>query len=309
MTDDLPAQFFPDVDGFCRPDWAQLDHHFEQRYAAHELDAAWTKVARRWLTRLSAQLHQRGHLAETGGCLALCDASPTIAREAATFCDQATQRLLHELPGIARDEGYGKRVVLLLTDPDDYYRYISHFLPAGEHPISGGLFISDCPYHHFVITLTRGHLYRSALAHELTHACLAHLPLPAWLNEAVAMRMEEMLTATPSVDLNRERIDECRRYWNGETIQLFWSGESWAINSEGFLHGYTLARILWDIIETQSGATREELLAFLGDASDADAGAAACRTHLGLELGDLLGSFLGTSDLGPDPSTWPNHRM
>jgi hypothetical protein len=210
------------------------------------------------------------------------------------------------LEGIALDEGYGKHVVLMFGTLEVYYEYISYFYGEGQHPMSGGVCLSGDGYRHFAFPTTDFSSYRTVLIHELTHGCLAHLPIPLWINEALAMRMEQVLGDPGTYSLGQEDFERHFDYWNADSIQQFWSGESWEIPGDSFELSYSLARLLWRKIEIDIGASRKAILNFIGTASAEDGGEAACKASFGISLGDLAKGFLGNGDWTPAPQQWPN---
>ena len=60
--------------------------------------------------------------------------------------------------------------------------------------MSGGVCLKSGYVHVAMPVLTSG-VYQRTLVHEMTHVYLAHRRLPKWLEEAIAMRMEEALWA------------------------------------------------------------------------------------------------------------------
>ena len=126
----------------------------------------------------------------------------------------------------------GKHVAIIFKDLDHYYDYVSMFLPEeGEFGISSGMYINN-GYGHFVFP-TQDMEYAEPIAvHELTHACLSHLPIPTWLNEGLAVLMEEVL-ANNTLYIDKEIVAQHHQYWNEENIQEFWSGDSFYASDEG----------------------------------------------------------------------------
>jgi hypothetical protein len=173
--------------------------------------------------------------------------------------------------------------------------------------MTGGICLSGDGYRHFAFPVTGFSSYRTILIHELTHGCLAHLPIPLWINEALAMRMEQVIGDLGAYSLDREDIERHLEYWNADSIQQFWSGESWDIPGDSFKLSYSLARILWRKVEVDSGASRETMLAFVRTASAADGGEAACQACFGFGLAEFVEGFLGSGDWAPMPQRWPSH--
>ena len=306
---------FPDLsphlqekEGFCHPNWEAIGRQIEKSVAEQDWNTAWETAARQWIGRLCAQLGDGYQLSETANFMTISEAPKRVMADACDFFEQALTQILTALSDVALDEGYGKRVVLMFSLLDDYYQYISYFYPAGEHPTSGGVYLPGEGYAHFAFPTTDYSSYRRVLVHELTHGCLAHLPIPVWLNEAMAMRMEDAICHSNSLTLDREIYQQHSAHWNSQTIQQFWTGESWEIPGEGFDLSYTLAQVIWRKIEVDLGAHRQAVLEFIASADKKNAGEAACNRIFGVNLGELVGDFLGEGDWSPKPDMWPKSK-
>lgn len=198
---------------------------------------------------------------------------------------------------------------MMFASIDDYYGYITYFYPEGNHPMSGGVCLSGEGYLHFALPTTDHLSYRTVVTHELTHGCLGHLPIPTWINEALAMRMEQLICGSHSFQLDQETFEKHSAHWNAETIQQFWSGESWGLPGDSFELSYNLAQILWRKIEADLAASRHVILMFIMSAHFEDAGEAAFHAIFDLSLGDLVRDFLGEGTWTPKPTKWPKSRV
>ena len=213
----------------------------------------------------------------------------------------ARRRVLSDLEGIAADPLFSRLAVLWLEDEAQYYEYIAHSYPdAGEFAFSGGQFHSG-GYPHFVFPHYEefGQLER-VMSHELTHALVSHLPLPLWLNEGIAVTMEEAIGGGTMLRRTRELFDEHPDFWNEETIQEFWCGSSFGRPDEGNSLSYAMAHLLTTNLAHDFGKFREFVLA----AHWSDGGQAAARAHLGIALGDLVAAVFGDGDWAPQPQKW-----
>jgi hypothetical protein len=303
------SKYMPTKQGFCRPDWKAISAYIKHHLPESERKAAWERASSKWVDHLCRQLRGKYRVWETPHFLILTEASERIGRDVCKSCEAALKHILTSLPGIASDEGFGKYVVLMIASLKDYYRYISYFYSEGEHPMSGGVCLDRDGYTHFVFPTTEYFLYSTTLVHELTHACLAHRPIPAWLNEAIAVRMEETLCGPRTVVLDRELYDRHVAYWNANTIQTFWSGESWQIPGDSFELSYNLAQVLWRKIEIDIGASREDIMKFIATANARDGGEAAFQSIFKMSLADLIISFLGKCKWKPAPKRWPMRQL
>ncbi len=297
-------------EGFCHPDWEGIGKVIEESVAKPGWNAAWVGAARLWLEQICAELNGGYQVHETANFLILSNASKRVAKDVCKVCESTLARILKVLSGIASDDGFGKHVVLMFDSHETYYGYITYFHDEGEHPQSGGMCISRDGYVHFVFPSIDANGYGPILAHEMTHACLTHLPIPLWINEALAMRIEELVTRQQHFELDRELYNRHRSYWNKNTIQQFWSGESWNIAGDSFELSYHLATVLWKKIEIDCEATIEEIREFANRSHYEDAGEAAFIDIFEASLGDLVTDFLGEGDWSPTPSQWlkpPDH--
>lgn len=301
---DITAQLLI-KDGFCHPDWDGIELVIEKNLSQSDWNAAWEEASRKWLSSLQETLQGNYQIHETANFQILSDEPDRIMRGICKAYERSLQQILSNLSGVAIDEGYGKHVVLMFSDLDHYYGYICHFYPDGEHPMSGGTCINSGGFTHFVLPSFEYSEYTTSLVHELTHGCTAHLPLPIWLNEALAMRMEEAVCGSEVFHLDREVYERHGKHWSATTIQQFWTGESWNIPGESFDLSYNLAQVLWRKFEVDLSAPQEVILQFASKASWDDSGEAACKEVFDLSLGDFVSDFLGEGPWTPRPHAWP----
>lgn len=294
--------WFDEEAGFPRPNWGAV-HGWMRVFATKaDLDDAWQHCTRHWLARLRDRLGGDYAAAESDNFHLLSELPPEAQARSLAFCERTRSQIYKVLGDIAPPNAPGKHVVLRFTETDDYYAYISIFYPDGEFAGSGGVFLGD-GYH---IAYPQGESEegeRRVVAHELTHNLLAHLPLPPWLNEALAMAFEADLSGGAHEPLSRELAVRHREYWSAQTIQEFWRGESFS-DVDGQELAYGLARVLLSLIHGEIRPAAGEFARFVVRADWGDAGAIAVREHLGIELDDLVASFLGPGDWAPHPEIW-----
>ena len=302
---------FPDIsrhlhfeEGFCYPDWVAVGDFIHSAVHDTQLNAAWEHAAKTWLTLNAKNLSSDYQIHSTENFLLLTAAPMRVAKDACLYNEYALTEIMRLLDGVASDEGYGKHVAIMFSNDIEYYRYISYFYPDGEHPGSSGMCIHS-GYNHLVFPSQDHSMYRTVSVHELTHICLGHLPIPLWVNEALAMTMEEVVCGSAVFDLDREKYDKHTRYWTPQSIQQFWSGESWRISVEANELSYNLAQVLWRKIETDLSASREEIVKFVGSAHWDDGGESSFQRVFDLSLGALVEDFLGEGDWSPKPHRWP----
>jgi len=218
------------------------------------------------------------------------------------YVENTRKRILFLLDGIAEESEVGKVCVLLFATGDRYYEYVSHYYPPeGEFAQSGGMFIQE-GYGHFVFVADDMSSMEPTIVHELTHCLVQHLPLPAWLNEGIAVNIEDRLFPPSAgrlhaaAELRQKHVE----FWKGPTIQEFWSGKSWLRPGDANTLSYDLARQLVRLAAADLDAFR----AFTNAADAADGAAAAARTHLGYPVARLAKAVLGRGPWRPRPDTW-----
>ena len=178
-----------------------------------ELEDAWKQCARHWLERLLKRLGGDYRIARSENFLFLSEHSDAAAAKSLAFLEQARSHIHKVLGEISPADAQGEHVVLRFTAEDDYYLYISHFDMDGAFAGSGGMFL-DGGYQHIAYPQSRDAAEeRRTLVHELAHGLLAHLPLPPWINEALAMAFERDLAGSTCEPLSRDLAARHRAYW------------------------------------------------------------------------------------------------
>jgi hypothetical protein len=129
----------------------------------------------------------------------------------------------------------------------------------------------------------------TTIVHEMTHGCLAHLTLPLWLNEGIAVNTEQRRAGrTVGLYTADQMQARHRRFWNPPRIQEFWSGTSFHRADRGNQLSYDLARILVE----HFAKDWEAFASFVAAADRADGGDRAAREHLGISLGESIAAVL-----------------
>lgn len=291
--------WFPEPDGFPRPDWKAIGEWIRANVTPDKLITAWQEIARIWLDKLCARLGGSYAAVESENFHLVSELDEKGRKDLLFFLEGARARILRTLADIPLPTRYGKHVVLRFTSPDEYYRYIAYFNRDGEYAGSSGIFLRrgymHIVYPHDDVGSSSDHL---VLAHELTHNLLRSFPLPAWLNESLAMLFERDVAGGRQLHLTRETATQHRAYWTAETIQEFWRGASFG-KPDGQELAYGLARILLDFIVTDIKPAPPDFRDFVVHADRKDAGEAAARNFLGVELSDLVSAFLGPGEWGP----------
>jgi hypothetical protein len=294
--------WFEVVHGFPQPEWQMVSGWMRVFVPLESLHDAWQQFVRHWLRRICTSLGGTYSIEESQHFHFLSNADAKERTSFLAFLEHARNHIRRVLSDIGTPEGPGKHVVLRFADLDDYDRYYSHYALDGEQASSGGVFLNVGYLHIAFPASDRPDVHRRTCAHELSHNLLAHLPLPPWLNEAIAMGFETDLAGT-DYTLTRELAALHRGYWNAESIQSFWQGSAFfEIDAQEL--AYSLARTLLDLIHQEVGPSPENFRRFVLRADLGDAGAVAAREHLDVELAELAECFLGPGEWAPRPQTW-----
>jgi hypothetical protein len=284
---------FEVVEGFSRPDWKAVREFVRGQVLRDELGPAWNFVAFKWLEELSADWGGGCRLRASEHFYCLSDLEPATARVLMDYAETTVAAIRAFLGNAAWSGYHGKHVLLLFSDPDDYFAYISYYHAEGSHMLSAGMFIRR-GYAHIALpygdTLTAQHV----LAHELAHNLLCHLPIPLWLNEGLAVVIERQMTRRSFV-MNRELAERHRNHWNEASIQSFWSGRMFDEPGEGSALSYSLGEILVTLLSEKGPAFAE----FVKAADWRDAGQDASVNFLCQGLEEVLAGFLGPGDWRP----------
>jgi hypothetical protein len=260
---------------------------------------------RAWLLHLREALGAHVGLRETDDAFVLSSLSERQARGTAEFVQVARARIDKLLAGLARFPVGHRSLVLVLDSEEDYYRYVSFYHPDGEFATSGGMFIdAGCP--HFVVVRAHLQVIEPVIAHELTHSALAHLRLPRWLDEGIAVNSERRVAGPqPSLYTPHELHAMHVAYWSAAKVQRLWSGESFFRADDNPLLSYELARIMVEQMSRQW----DSFVAFVRAAASAsDAGAEAAANTLGVDLGAYAAALVESSSAvgwAPKPAEWP----
>jgi hypothetical protein len=287
---------------FPIPDWTACEPL--ESISHEEKNQHWNNVAASWLSKLSTSFGEPLDLRESANFFAL---SALPARETEVLLDyaeRALKRNLATLGDIASDAGHGKHVVMVLPNEDDYYQYVSEYYPQdGEYAFSGGMYLQH-GYGHFVFCKGSMDAMEPTLVHELTHALVSHLPMPAWVNEGLAVNTERRWAPRPPQYQPHELARKHSRFWNEEMMQQFWSGKSYLRPDDGNLLSYDLAQRMIALI----GQDHERLTRFVHQCSAEDGGSQAALDVLGMSLGELTEEAIGAHFVVPDAEKW-NHDV
>jgi hypothetical protein len=279
------------------PDW---DAEWK-RYAALPDDAPdketfWPARGAEWVQLLAAALGEKYRWHQSAHFWLVCAQDRATAGRLLGWTEQVYARLQRLLEGIVPGE-IAKTPIVMPADLDDYYAYIGQFYSDGEHATSGGIYL-NAGYGHFVFCYQDLNQSQQIIVHEMTHAFLGGLKIPAWLNEGLA-QLAEMTIAGAQVTRTETILETIDSYWTTATMQEFWTGTGFNRPDEGQMHSYHLAHVL----TRKLTGNRDKFAAFVREADWEDAGEAALVKHFGIRLEELVSDYLGDDDWAPKLST------
>ena len=285
-------------EGFHRVDWQIIIDWVEAHVSAEERNNAWTDAARSWVGRLRDDLGAGYVVRESREFILLADLPEETAARVLHAAENAAAAIRENLRPVAWGGATSKGVMLVFAEEDDYYQYVSYYERDGIHPRSGGVYI-HLGYGHIAMPWQTEFQATSTIVHELTHECVAHLSLPIWLNEGVAVVLEKEITPARGRQrapvMEHELAERHFAFWNEQNIQSFWAGTSFHEAGDSNELSYSLAEVLVRLL-TEKG---KPFLDFLNQAQGDDAGQTAALEILGTSLGDIAGTFLGEGDWRP----------
>ncbi len=290
-----PMQWRPGAGRLPRPDWPALDRVIGPDAPDDQLHAAYTGLARDWIEGLRAALGGRYRVHAAPGWLLLSRHPRRHARRLLDLLERLRRQILRGLDGLADDMGFGPHVVLLLDDPRDRADYLQPLLGAAHLPDAhGGLFIDD-GYGHLLLPSAGLRRCTAVAAHELTHQLLRDRRLPVWLDEGVAVAMEQALTGTRLYASTPAARAQLQAHWRAAGLHGFWSGAAFAQAPAAARDAYALACHAVSALATDW----PRFVAFARGAHPADAGDEAARQVYGHGVGDCLRPWLGEGDWSP----------
>ena len=309
--------FYPDS-GLPYPRWKKIGNWVAENVEAEDFDEAYNIAVRLWLRRMAAAGGGGMRSAESPNFILLSPFEQTGRRWALKALENARRSIFEALGTLAWAQGWGKHLVLAMH-PALYARYTAHYFSGDYMARSAGLMISGGGYTHIAaqasLTAREDSAFLRTLAHELTHNALCQLPLPRWLDEALAMSFEDQLGGgEPSIADRlgasfeavgtRGLLRNFADWWTEEKMQGFWGGALWNSAEDEQSHCYEMARIIFRIIRQSVDGAPGRFRAFVGDADAMDGGQVAAKEHLGLSLGEVAADFLGEGDWEPQPVLW-----
>ena len=281
--------WFPEPDGFPRPDWKAIREFIRSHSTEEHWSAAWQEIVRAWLERTCRTLGSSYALSESDNFHLLSELERKDADQLSVCSSSA-----HGPASLTRSPTSNCQSATASTRFCDSPRkmIITATLPASTWTrglgLTAGKFIRRTGYMHIAYTHDdRQGADRQTLAYLLTNNLLYSFPLPYWLGAALAMLFTRDIAGGATFIITRETAEEHRAYWNPTTIQHFWSGWSFHSADSGEL-SFTLARILLDFIVTDVHPAPAEFRDFVLHADRKDAGQAPARDYLGVGAQAIL---------------------
>lgn len=287
--------------GLPQPNWSAIAGFVDREADETACDEdqrnqAWANVAGQWLEILRASLPAEYIILESPEFYLLVARGDPAGDRLLRWCEHFRAVILDTLDGVADDEGFGKQVILAFHDQNTFYDYVCDFYPEdGEFGPAAGMFLDD-GYGHIAICAASDHSLDRILAHELTHAMLRHVPLPLWLNEGITQVVEDIAVGSSYFLMTPELAKRHREYWNQETIDAFWSGDSFTFPNEGQELSYSLAQVL---VRNLMMDFPRKLWGFVKAANFSDAGNQSLVDECAVSLGDRTAQFLGPGSWQP----------
>lgn len=300
---------FLDGNAFPIPDWDAARQWVAELPDEAQRVCAWALLRRGWLEHMRQALGPCYALHETEHAMLVSSLEDHVAMATLAYVRRTQQRVAGVLEGIAQIPAGGKEIIIVFDDEPEYYEYVSHcYDTEGEFAGSGGMFISSGGGH-FVTVKAELQALEPVIAHELTHSCVRHLPIPLWLNEGLAVNTEHRLCGRGrSRSSPMQMHARHQAFWDTARIQEFWSGQSFLRADEGNELSYDLARI----VVAQLGRDWPALRAFVLEAHSDDGGAAAAIGHLHCSLGSVVAALLerpSNQGLEPEPTAWESEEQ
>lgn len=285
------------VHGLPHPNWTVVSNVLDEAGIAGE-DDAWRDVALEWMDKMCDGLGSEAMLYASPRVVLLSTRSEDQGERLVNFAERTLATLHEFLPDLAQNV-VGPYVILLFDAYERFYDYVTEFFGDGEYGGAGGIYL-NAGYGHIAIPSGDFGERQLVVAHEMTHAFTHLHGLPLWLDEALAMRMEQVMLDTPGVPMDIERQATFSSFWSAERIQHYWTGFGFAMPDDTQDMCYELSRLLFAyLLERDRDATRR----FVAAATWEDAGEAAARAVFRVPLGDLMRNVLGPGDWNPDPES------
>lgn len=281
------------TDRIYHPNWEIIHHHVATHIDDEDHNHCWREIAMQWLERLGVDLGNY-YFRESPQFFLLCSVWPDQAERLLAMIEDIAKRTKAKLKDTVWSNYSGKHVLLLFSNEDDYYSYVSNYYSEGFHPLNKGVFLSQ-GYAHIAATHRSLLQDKELFAGLFAYNCVCHLQMPEWLRNGFASAMQNHLLGrayVPDIALTAQQ----HGFWRQQDIQNFWAGAYASTDEE------TLGRTLAEILSYRLADDWPKFLELLKEAKIADAGATAVEKFYGFTLGELVEDFMGEGKWQPNPS-------
>ena len=264
------GSFYPD------PDWGAVRRLVAKDGGAGSWDAAieaWAGALRRSCGPFYQQVGGGRTVLVTPYALEV--AAPLHER-----VERHAERILKELPGLGTPPEQGPLVIVHFPGALPYREFVKASYPApGITAPAEGVCV-DRGVLHVAVYGEAVEWVESVIVHQLVHAYLRHLHLPGWLDEGLAMALEERLLAPGATP--RAIALSALGGLPAPELELFWKGSPFV---KGHAAGASDSELALALARHVLEASYEKLSAFAIAAVRApDSGRAAARERIGVNL-------------------------
>jgi hypothetical protein len=283
-----------------RPQWPEVETWIKANVSLSQQTDAWNHVLAQWIDVLADALDGLYYCDASANFFLLApDLGPNtlLILPVAEACKSLLTQTLH---GVADFQAEGKLPILVLDRNETYYQYLAPFYPDGHFGASTGIQIRQ-GYPHVALLHAEFFALEGTLAHELTHASLAHLSLPLWIEEGLAQMFARSMSSQKTMLMDDKRAQKHKRFWSNHGLSLFFSGEGFYKATPAQRFSYELAEVLITLLVEDhrpqwfglSRSRQHRFFEFLRRAHEQDCGDAAACEHLGYSLAEIAAKFLG----------------
>ena len=286
--------------GFPVIDWEKIDQELPDNLSEEELHNSYIDITRSWFNCMHKRVPSF-KISQSKNFFLLSSFDKKQEKRFLRFLEKTLSLIISTLEGIANDDGWGKHVVFAFDNQDDYYEYISQIYPdEGSFSLSTGMYINR-GYGHLSFPVQDMGINEVVAIHEMTHACLSHLPIPDWLNEGLAQILEGAYSDNfHFFELTEDDLRTHKEFWNYDYLQQFWSGVSFRKPESSEL-SYDLALIITRRILSDF---KDETKFFVNEANWSDGGNSAAKKYFRMPISHLVTSFVDVEDTEPNPAYW-----
>lgn len=288
----------PDAYQLPRPDWHVVSRWITENVPEANRPKAWSDIAGQWLENLNNALGDAYQIKQSEHFLLFAPRDSELADPLLRCGELGLTEIEGALGCLAKELQTGPIAILFFADNKTYGRFVTPFDSDLGFLRSTGVCFQE-EYVHIAIRPGRLEEVQRTLLHELTHACLAHLTLPKWLEEGITQMAEEAVVPQWSqFQLSADTATTLKTAWRDHGLGEFWWGQAFSMEHHCQGYSYQLAEVLFRLLVSDH---RRALPDFVRHAHRDDAGETAARQYLGKGLADLAEQFLGPGDWGPTP--------